>query len=77
MIICLSPSKTHRIPKNHDKPLSVMYNDIRGDDNDIQLADKQRLRGIGERSPDKFPQNTHTQINNFVKIISIIEYNIS
>lgn len=54
-----------------------MYNDIRGDDNDIQLADKQRLRGIGECSPYKFPQNTHTQINNFVKIISIIEYNIS
>ena len=25
MIICLSPFKTDRIPKKHDKPLSVMY----------------------------------------------------
>ncbi len=25
MIICLSPFKTDRIPKKHDKPLSAMY----------------------------------------------------
>ncbi len=25
MIICLSTFKTDRIPKKHDKPLSVMY----------------------------------------------------